>query len=144
MPRLLAIAAFALAIGPLAACSSSQKVKVEEPDAAILGEWRSPSTGARGSFSVSGLYSLVVKDQPRPVMGSFSFDPKAHTLTLQTRRESPMCADDVGSYTVRLGEVTLDAEPVRDTCEARRRIFSAPFERVAPKGTAAAQGSATK
>jgi hypothetical protein len=148
MPRFASLAALVLALVPIASCGSTPKVKVEEPDAAILGEWRSPSTGARLSFSAGGLYSLIVKDQPRPVMGSFEFDPKAHTLTLQTRRESPMCADDVGSYSVRLGDMTLDPEPVRDTCDARRKIFSAPFERVVAKragsSTAAVPGAAAK
>lgn len=124
---LLAVSFAGLSIAA-AACRNAERA--EAPDTSILGEWRSPSTGAQLSFSPSGLYSLVVKGQARPVMGAFTFDPKEKALTLQTRRESPLCADDVGSYTVLVGPMTLDPKPVRDTCDARRAILSAPFERV--------------
>lgn len=119
------------------ACRSSEKV--EAPDAAILGEWRSPASGASITFSPGGLYSLSMKDQRRPVLGGFTFDPKAGTLTLQTRRESSLCADDIGQYLVRIGGISLDAELVRDTCEARARVFSSRFERpaVAARGPSA-------
>lgn len=119
------------ALGPQA-CRSSEKV--EAPDAAILGEWRSPGSGASITFSPGGLYSLSLKDQRRPVIGGFTFDPKAGTLTLQSRRESPLCADDTGQYLVRLGGMSLDAELVRDTCDARVRVFASRFER--PAGAA--------
>lgn len=125
---LLPLAVACLACIP--GCSSSQKV--EAPDAAILGEWRSTSSETAITFSPGGLYSLSLKGQRRPVMGGFSFDPKAGTLTLQTRRESPLCADDTGQYLVRIGSLSMDAELVRDTCEARAKVFATHFER--PRG----------
>jgi len=121
-------AALATAIAVFASCKSSPKV--EEPDAAIVGTWRSAGTGAEINFSRSGLYSLKVPSQPRPVMGGFTFDPKEGTLVLQTRRESPLCGDDTGTYTVRIGGVAMDAELVRDTCEMRTKLFAKQFERV--------------
>lgn len=130
-----ALLAATAVLGPQA-CRSSERV--EAPDAAILGEWRSPDAGASITFSPGGLYSLSLKDQRRPVLGGFAFDPKAGTLTLQTRRESSLCADDTGQYLVRIGGISLDAELVRDTCEARARVFSSRFERPA----AAARGPA--
>ncbi|NBX31439.1 MAG: hypothetical protein EBR07_01735, partial [Planctomycetes bacterium] len=81
--------------------------KVEEPDAAVVGDWRAASNGTR-----SGLYSMAIKEQTRPVMGSFTFEPEEGLLVMQTRRESPMCADDIGQYKVRIGSMTMDVELV--------------------------------
>lgn len=120
----------------LAGCASSERIVA--PDAAILGEWRAPASGTSIIFSEGGLYSLMLKGQRRPVIGGFTFDPKAGTLTLQTRRESPLCADDTGQYLVRIGSLSMDAELVRDTCDARSKAFSAHFERASgPRNGAA-------
>ena len=131
MPRSIATApatAAVLALCAIASCKSSPKV--EEPDAAIVGTWRSAGTGAEINFSRSGLYSLKVPNQPRPVMGGFTFEPKEGTLVLMTRRESPLCGDDTGTYAVRIGGLSMDAELVRDTCEMRSKLFAKQFERV--------------
>jgi hypothetical protein len=125
-PVVVFLAAIAAA-APISACNS--RPKVEAPDEAIVGEWKCPANGSAVTFSSSGLYSLTLKDQPRPVMGSFKFDPEEGMLTLQTRRESPFCADDIGSYRVHIGGVSLDSELVRDTCEKRAKIFAVRFER---------------
>ena len=140
MPRSIATApatAAVLALCAIASCKSSPKV--EEPDAAIVGTWRSAGTGAEINFSRSGLYSLKVPNQPRPVMGGFTFEPKEGTLVLMTRRESPLCGDDTGTYLVRIGGLSMDAELVRDTCEMRSKLFAKQFERV---GTAPAAPAA--
>ena len=121
-------AAVLLALCALVSCKSSPKV--EEPDAAIVGTWRSAGTGAEINFSRSGLYSLKVPNQPRPVMGGFTFDPKEGTLALTTRRESPVCGDDDATYRVRIGGMTMDLEVQRDTCDLRARSFAVPLERV--------------
>jgi hypothetical protein len=60
-------------------------------------------------------------------MGGFTFDPKEGTLVLQTRRESSLCGDDTGTYTVRIGGIAMDAELVRDTCEMRTKLFAKQF-----------------
>jgi hypothetical protein len=122
--------AFALAAvaASLASCRSAPKV--EEPDAAIVGSWRSANGVATFTFASGGLYELRLADRPRPVMGSFAYDPKAGTLVLQTRRESPVCGDDVGTYNARLGSMTLDLEVVRDTCDVRANALSKPLERL--------------
>lgn len=127
MPRCPGVLRAFPALVALAGCASSEKVAA--PDAAILGEWRASSSGTSIIFSEGGLYSLTLKGQRRPVMGGFTFDPKAGTLTLQTRRESPLCADDTGQYLVRIGGLSMDAELVRDTCDARSKAFAAHFER---------------
>ena len=103
---------------------------VEEPDAAVVGEWRAAANGTTITFSRSGLYSIAIKEQPRPVMGSFTFDPEGGNLVMQTRRESPMCADDIGQYKVRIGSMTMDVELVRDTCAGRSKLLVTSFERV--------------
>ena len=104
--------------------------KVEEPDAAVVGDWRAAANGTMITFSRSGLYSIAIKEQTRPVMGSFTFDPEEGNLVMQTRRESPMCADDIGQYKVRIGSMTMDVELVRDTCAARSKLLVTSFERV--------------
>ena len=106
------------------------RTKVEEPDAAVVGDWRAATNGTMITFSRSGLYSIAIKEQPRPVMGSFTFDPEEGTLVMQTRRESPMCADDIGQYKVRIGSMTMDVELVRDTCVPRSKLMVTSFERV--------------
>jgi len=112
----------------LVGCLGRQKV--EEPDVAVVGDWRAAANGTVITFSQSGLYSIAIKDQKRPVMGSFTFDPDEGTLVMQTRRESPMCADDIGQYKVRIGSMTMDVELVRDTCAARSKLLVTSFERV--------------
>ena len=77
-PVVVFLAAIAAA-APISACNS--RPKVEAPDEAIVGEWKCPANGSAVTFSSSGLYSLTLKDQPRPVMGSFKFDPEEGMLT---------------------------------------------------------------
>lgn len=112
----------------LVGCLGRQKV--EEPDVAVVGDWRAAANGTVITFSQSGLYSIAIKDQKRPVMGSFNFNPDEGTLVMQTRRESPMCADDIGQYKVRIGSMTMDVELVRDTCDARSKFMVTSFDRV--------------
>ena len=64
------------------------------------------------------------------MMGSFTFEPEEGLLVMQTRRESPMCADDIGQYKVRIGSMTMDVELVRDTCAPRSKLMVTSFERV--------------
>ena len=113
----------------LAVASCRSTPEVEAPDASIVGVWRSADGATEISFSESGLYSLRLKDQPRPVMGSFAFNPKEGTLDLTTRRESPACGDDNGAYKVRMVASEMDLEAVRDTCELRSKAFAAPLQR---------------
>lgn len=123
------LAPIAVALVPMvASCRSAPKV--EEPDAAIVGTWRSVNGVATFTFSRGGLYELRLADRPRPVMGSFQYEPKEGTLVLQTRRESPVCGDDVGSYKARIGAITLDLQLVRDTCDVRANALSKPLERL--------------
>ena len=122
-----ALAAVALA-SLVASCRSAPKV--EEPDAAIIGTWRSVNGVATFTFSRGGLYELRLADRPRPVMGSFEYSPTENTLVLQTRRESPVCGDDVGSYKARIGSITLDLQVVRDTCDVRANALAKPLERL--------------
>lgn len=122
-----AVLAVALA-SSVASCRSAPKV--EEPDAAIIGTWRSVNGVATFTFSRGGLYELQLADRPRPVMGSFEYSPKENTLVLQTRRESPVCGDDVGSYKARIGAITLELQLVRDTCDVRANALSKPLERL--------------
>ena len=125
--------ALAALTASFASCRSAPKV--EEPDASIVGSWRSTNGVATFTFASGGLYELRLADRPRPVMGSFTYDPKAGTLVLQTRRESPVCGDDVGTYNARIGSMSLDLEVVRDTCDVRANALSKPLERL---GAAAA------
>lgn len=113
----------------LAVASCRSTPEVEAPDASIVGVWRSADGATEISFSESGLYSLRLKGQTRPVMGSFAFNPKEGTLDLTTRRESPACGDDNGAYKVRMVASEMDLEAVRDTCELRSKAFAAPLQR---------------
>lgn len=112
----------------LGACSSTPKPV--EPDPAIVGSWKAATDGSMLTLSGSGLYSLVISGQAKPVIGSFEFDPKQRTIQMSTRRESPACGDDTATYMVRVGELRMDLEPVKDACELRRKIFSQPLDRV--------------
>jgi hypothetical protein len=111
-----------------AACVSAEKVPAADPS--ITGSWRSLGDGSTISFAEGGLYSLVLKGQARAVVGGWSFDPRERRLTLTTRRESPLCADDQATYELRIGSLRMDAEPVREGCDARRALFAQSFERV--------------
>ena len=128
--RRLAWAIAAIAASTVAACRSAPKV--EEPDAAIVGSWRSTNGVATFTFSRGGLYELRLADKPRPVMGAFTYSPKEGTLVLHTRRESSVCGDDVGTYNARLGAMTLDLELVRDTCDVRANALAKPLARIGP------------
>lgn len=129
VPKVALLVVHSFAILALLSCGS--QAKVETPDDAILGVWRSAASGTTINFSSGGIYSMTLKDQPRPVLGSFTFDPSEKLLVMQTRRESPICADDIGSYKLQIGAQSFDAEVVRDTCAARSKVFAALFERPA-------------
>jgi hypothetical protein len=122
--------ALALLAALAAAGSCRSTPDVPPPDAAIVGTWRAADGSVSVDFSQGGLYSIALKDRPRPVMGSFAFDPKEGTLALTTRRESPVCGDDDATYRVRIGGMTMDLEVQRDTCDLRARSFAVPLERV--------------
>lgn len=110
------------------ACVSAEKVPVADPG--VTGAWRSLGDGSTISFAEGGLYSLVLKGQARAVVGGWAYDPRERRLTLTTRRESPLCADDQATYELRIGSLRMDAEPVREGCDARRAVFAQSFERV--------------
>lgn len=118
-----------------AACVSTEKVPSADPS--VMGAWRSIGDGSTISFAEGGLYSLVVKGQSRAVVGGWSYDPGVRRLTLSTRRESPLCADDQAVYELRIGSLRMDAEPVREGCDARRAVFAQSFERVGGAANAA-------
>lgn len=121
----------------VAACASTDRVLAADPG--VTGAWRSLGDGSTISFAEGGLYSLMVKGQPRAVVGGWSFDPRERRLTLSTRRESPICADDPAVYELRVGALRMDADPVREGCDARRAVFAQSFERVGgPAGAAQA------
>ncbi|MFM9169212.1 MAG: hypothetical protein ACKOTD_03570 [Phycisphaerales bacterium] len=111
-----------------AACVSTEKVPAADPS--VMGAWRSLGDRSTISFAEGGLYSLLVKGQSRAVVGGWSYDPGARRLTLSTRRESPLCADDQAVYELRIGSLRMDADPVREGCDARRAVFAQSFERV--------------
>lgn len=127
------MAAPACAILVLAATACRSTPEVEPPDAAIVGTWRAADGSLEIDFSSSGLYAMRLKDRERPVMGSFSYDAKEATLALATRRESPVCGDDNGSYRVIVGGISMDLEAVRDTCEVRAKALATRLERVGAK-----------
>jgi hypothetical protein len=110
------------------ACASAPRTEAPEPS--VVGEWRAPTDGSVLTLSSGGLYSLSITDQARPVMGSFTFDARAGTLSMTTRRESPACGDDSATYSVRVGDLRMDLEAVRDGCDLRRKILSIPLERI--------------
>ena len=112
----------------LSACVSTEKVPAADPS--VTGAWRSLGDGSTISFAEGGLYSLLVKGQTRAVVGGWSYDPRERRLTLSTRRESPLCADDQAVYELRVGALRMDADPVREGCDARRSVFAQSFERV--------------
>ena len=126
--RNLVHAAAAAAGLSLSACVSTEKVPAADPS--VTGAWRSLGDGSTISFAEGGLYSLLVKGQTRAVVGGWSYDPRERRLTLSTRRESPLCADDQATYELRIGSLRMDAEPVREGCDARRAVFAQSFERV--------------
>ena len=95
----------------------------------MLGTWRAPADGSLVSFTNTGLYTIMLKGQQRPVVGGYEFDAKTGTLSLQTRRESPVCGDDLGTYQVTVSSVALDARAERDTCDLRKQVFARPLER---------------
>ena len=123
----------------LSACVSTEKVPAADPS--VTGAWRSLGDGSTISFAEGGLYSLLVKGQARAVVGGWSYDPRERRLTLSTRRESPLCADDQAVYELRVGALRMDADPVREGCDARRAVFAQSFERV---GGAASAAPATR
>ncbi len=134
----LALSAGALtSAAALTGCETTPKAAA--PDISVIGNWRAPADGTLISFTNAGLYSMIVKDLPRPVVGSFDWEAATQTITLRTRRESPICSDDTGTYTVTVGTLTLDATVVRDTCEARKKIFARPLQRV-PASTSTGRG----
>lgn len=118
------------------ACVSTEKVPPADPS--VTGAWRSLGDGSTISFAEGGLYSLLLKGQSRAVVGSWSYDPRERRLTLSTRRESPLCADDQAVYELRIGSLRMDADPVREGCDARRAVFAQSFERVGGGARAAA------
>ncbi len=128
----LAIVAAALAVPLVLAGCDSGPQKAAELDVLLVGSWRSPVDGSVLNLTSTGLYTLTMRDQPRAVVGSYEWAPKTRTITLNTRHESPLCADDLGVYMVAVSGQTLDAQVERDTCERRKRIFSRPFTRVSP------------
>lgn len=128
--------AVAVAAGlSLSACVSTEKVPAADPS--VTGAWRSLGDGSTISFAEGGLYSLLVKGQTRAVVGGWSYDPRERRLTLSTRRESPLCADDQAVYELRVGALRMDADPVREGCDARRAVFTQSFERVGGGANAA-------
>ena len=126
--RILVHAVAVAAVLSAAACVSTEKVSAADPN--VTGAWRSIGDGSTISFAEGGLYSLVVKGQSRAVVGGWSYDPGERRLTLSTRRESPLCADDQAVYELRIGSLRMDADPVREGCDARRAVFAQSFERV--------------
>lgn len=117
----------AISAAVLAACNSTPKPIIQ--DQRIVGTWRVTANNAVVSFTETGIYTMRVPEIDRPVLGSYDWDPETSTLTLQTRRESPICSDDVGIYHVRLSALTLDAEVQRETCQVRKSLFSRPLDR---------------
>lgn len=128
--RRLAVPSLAVALVALAGCETTPKS--DAPDPSVLGSWRVPSDGSMLSFTATGLYTMVLKGQQRPVVGSFEFDPKTGVLQLTTRRESPVCGDDLATYQVSVTDRTLDARVERDTCDVRTKMLAAPLERANP------------
>lgn len=126
----LAASSIALSLLALAGCETTPKSDAPEPS--VLGSWRVPSDGSMVSFTATGLYTMVLKGQQRPVVGSFEFDPASGVLQLTTRRESPVCGDDLATYRVSVTDRTLDARVERDTCEIRTKTLAAPLERANP------------
>lgn len=114
----------------LVACETTPKS--DAPDPSVLGSWRVPADGTMVSFTATGLYTMVLKGEQRPVVGSYEFDPKSGTLQLTTRRESPVCGDDLATYRVSVTDRTFDARVERDTCEVRAKAFASPLERAQP------------
>ncbi|MFO0963966.1 MAG: hypothetical protein U0625_13820 [Phycisphaerales bacterium] len=128
----LALAAAACAVPLVLTGCDSGPQKAAELDALLVGSWRSPVDGSVLNLTATGLYTLTMRDQPRAVVGSYEWAPKTRTITLSTRHESPLCADDLGIYLIAVSGQTLDAQVQRDTCERRKSIFSRPFTRVSP------------
>ena len=126
--RILVHAVAGAAALSAAACVSTEKAQAADPS--VTGAWRSIGDGSTISFAEGGLYSLLVKGQSRAVVGGWSYDPRERRLTLSTRRESPLCADDQAVYELRIGPLRMDADPVREGCDARRAVFAQSFERV--------------
>jgi hypothetical protein len=126
----LAVPAFAVALLTLAGCETTPKS--DAPDPSVLGSWRAPADGSMVSFTATGLYTMVLKGQQRPVVGSYEFNPETGTLQLTTRRESPVCGDDLATYQVTVTDRTLDARVERDTCEIRSKTLASPLERAQP------------
>lgn len=128
--RRLAFPVLAAVLFALPGCETTPKSDAPEPS--VLGSWRVPADGTLVSFTATGLYTMVIKGEQRPVVGSYEFDPKTGKLQLTTRRESPICGDDLASYQVSVTDRTLDARVERDTCEMRTKTFASPLERAQP------------
>lgn len=124
----ISVSAACSVLALLGACASTPKPT--EPDPAIVGSWKASTDGSTLTLAAGGLYSLAITGQPKPVIGSFEYDPKQGTVQLTTRRESPACGDDSATYLARIGDLRMDLEPVKDACELRRTIFSKPLDRV--------------
>ena len=114
----------------LPGCETTKATDAAAPS--VVGTWRAPADGSTVSFTNTGLYTILLKGQSRPVVGGYEFDPKTGMLSLQTRRESPVCGDDLGTYHVTVSSVALDARADRETCDLRRQAFAAPLERAQP------------
>ncbi|MBL9140916.1 MAG: hypothetical protein JNK53_03535, partial [Phycisphaerae bacterium] len=74
-----------------------------------------------------------VRDVARPVLGPYEWNEATGMLTLQTRRESPICGDDPATYKVVLSSTTMDAQVQRDSCTLREKLLAQPLKRVSSR-----------
>lgn len=111
-------------------CSGAQKTDIE--DTRLIGTWGGDA-GSRLTLTSTGLYTLSIPDMNRPLIGPYSWNAKEGVLRLGTRRESTVCGDVEGTYTVLLSDTTFDARVQRDACEIRETALRQPLKRVSQR-----------
>jgi hypothetical protein len=126
----LSVAVSGLSVATLAGCSSAQKADIE--DTRLIGTWGGDS-GSRLTLTSTGLYTLSLPDMTRPLLGAYTWDAKEGVLRLGTRRESTVCGDIEGTYSVLLSETTFDARVQRDACGVREAALRQPLKRVSQR-----------
>lgn len=126
----LSVASAGLAVATLGGCASPQKADIE--DTRLIGTWGGDS-GSRLTLTSTGLYTLSLPDMTRPLLGSYTWDAKEGVLRLGTRRESTLCGDIEGTYSVLLSETTFDARVQRDACGVREAALRQPLKRVSQR-----------
>lgn len=136
---LTSIAAAALLATGLAAsgCASTSKAAAREA-APFLGAWTSDLDDATLAFEATGIFSIDLparKTSPATsVVGRWSFDPEAKSVTLANLGGSTVCAEVPGEYQVEVVRDTVRFTKVKDNCPAREEHMAWGWKKAEAQG----------